>query len=193
VLFLITGPSGAGKTTCVEALLAARPELEFSVSTTTRPQRAGETEGRQYHFVDEAEFDRLLAADAFVEWATVHNHRYGTRKDHLQRMQDRGRIPLLDLDVQGGLSVIQQFGEQVVSVFLFPPSWAVLEERLRQRSTDDEEVIRVRLENARWEIGFADHYEYFVVNEDLDSALAQIQAILVAEQCRRSRRRKPIL
>ena len=193
MLVLISGPSGAGKSTFVQALLASDPRLSFSVSTTTRPPRRGETDGVQYHFVDDAEFARLIAADAFVEWATVHHHRYGTRRDHVQAMLDRGQVPLLDLDVQGGVRVIDLFGAEVVSVFVFPPSWEVLETRLRARGTDDDAVIRTRLANARWEIGFASRYDYYLVNDALDAATARMRAIITAERCRRVRHATPPL
>lgn len=186
MLLLISGPSGAGKSTFVKALLQAEPSLAFSVSTTTRPPRAGETDGVQYSFVDDGEFDRLVAAGAFVEWAHVHKRRYGTRRDQLARLLAQGRIPLLDLDVQGGVKVIELFGRRVVSVFVWPPSWEVLERRLRGRGTDGEEVLAERLRNARWEIGFAERYEYFVVNDSLDDALSRLKAILTAERCRRT-------
>lgn len=187
MLVLISGPSGAGKSTFVQALLAAEPGLSFSVSTTTRSPRRGETDGVQYHFVDDAEFDRLVAADAFVEWARVHDRRYGTRRDHVQAMLDRGLTPLLDLDVQGGARVIDLFGPAVVSVFVWPPSWSVLEARLRARGTDDEAVIARRLANARWEVGYAPRYEYWIVNDDLETALGRMRAVLTAERCRRVR------
>ncbi|MHB8080051.1 MAG: guanylate kinase [Candidatus Krumholzibacteriia bacterium] len=193
MLVLISGPSGAGKSTFVQALLAAEPGLSFSVSTTTRPPRRGETDGVQYHFVDDAEFDRLIAADAFVEWAEVHRHRYGTRRDHIRAMLDRGLTPLLDLDVQGGVRVIELFGPQVASVFVFPPSWEALEARLRSRGTDDEAVIRTRLANARWEIGFAPRYDYYIVNDVLADALDRMRAIVTAERCRRVRHTAPPL
>ncbi len=193
MLVLISGPSGAGKSTFVQALLAAEPGLSFSVSTTTRPSRRGETDGVQYHFVDDAEFDRLIAADAFVEWAEVHQRRYGTRREHIRAMLDRGLTPLLDLDVQGGLRVIDLFGPEVVSVFVFPPSWEALEARLRSRATDDDAVIRTRLANARWEIGFAARYDYYIVNDTLADALARMRAIVTAERCRRVRRAAPPL
>ncbi len=192
MLVLISGPSGAGKSTFVKALQAADDRLEFSVSTTTRPIREGETDRVDYRFVDDSEFDRLVIADAFVEWAHVHDRRYGTRREDVDRMIATGRIPLLDLDVQGGRSVIEIYGEELVSVFLFPPSWEELERRLRGRETDDDAVIATRLENARWEVDFARHYRYFVVNDDLDTALARMRAILTAEQCRRERARSPL-
>jgi len=193
MLVLISGPSGAGKSTFVQALLAAEPGLSFSVSTTTRPPRRGETDGVQYHFVDDAEFDRLIAADAFVEWAEVHQRRYGTRRDHIRAMLDRGLTPLLDLDVQGGVRVIDLFGPEVASVFVFPPSWEALEARLRSRATDDDAVIRTRLANARWEIGFAARYDYYIVNDTLADALARMRAIVTAERCRRVRNAAPPL
>ncbi len=193
MLILISGPSGAGKSTFVRELLATDTRLEFSISTTTRPQREGETPGLQYQFVGEAEFNRLVAAGAFVEWAQVHDHRYGTRRDNLAEIQARGALPLLDLDVQGGSRIIELYGQEVVSVFLFPPSWEVLERRLRKRGTEDEAVLQRRLQNARWEVGYADRYEYYIVNDDLETAVGHMRAILTAEQCRRIRWRYPPL
>ncbi len=187
MIVLMSGPSGAGKSTLVHALMKRDPRLRFSVSTTTRPMRDGETEGADYHFVDDAEFDRLLADDAFVEWANVHKRRYGTRKDHIAAMIDRGEIPLLDLDVQGGKQVIDLYGDELVSIFVFPPSWEELERRLRGRKTDADEVIATRLENARWEVDYAQHYGYWVVNDDKQAALGRLEAILGAEGCRRIR------
>ncbi len=187
MLVLISGPSGAGKTTFVNSLLENDPRVEFSVSTTTRPIRGSEAEGVDYHFVDDTEFDRLLAEDAFVEWADVHDHRYGTRKDHVQGIVKEGLIPLLDLDVQGGKQVIDIYGDDLVSVFVFPPSWEVLERRLRGRNTDDERVIQTRLDNARWEVDYAQYYRYWIVNDDLDEAQRRMRAIITAEKCRRER------
>lgn len=186
MIVLMSGPSGAGKSTLVHELLEREPRLRFSVSTTTRPIRRGETDGVDYHFVDDAEFDRLLAADAFVEWADVHDRRYGTRKDHIAAMVDEGLIPLLDVDVQGGKQVIDLYGDELVSIFVFPPSWEELERRLRGRATDADTVIATRLENARWEVDYAQHYEYWVVNDDKDAALERLRSILTAESCRRA-------
>jgi guanylate kinase len=193
MLLLISGPSGAGKTTFVRALLDEDPRVRFSVSTTTRPIRPGEREGVDYHFVGDAEFDRLVEAGAFVEWAHVHDRRYGTRRDHVRAMIDRGEVPLLDLDVQGGRNVIDLYGDELVSVFVFPPSWEVLEARLRSRATDGPEVIATRLRNARWEVGFAPRYRYWIVNADLAESLRRMSAILTAEQCRRERFPSPPL
>lgn len=192
MLVLISGPSGAGKSTLVHRVLDEVEALEFSVSTTTRPIRPGEREGVDYHFVDDAEFDRLLAADAFIEWAHVHDRRYGTRRDHVQAMIDAGRIPLLDLDVQGGKQVIDLYGEGLVSIFVFPPSWEELERRLRGRGTDDDAVIATRLRNARWEVDYARHYAYWLVNDDAAAAAERFGAILTAESCRRGRAANPL-
>ncbi len=187
MLVVISGPSGAGKSTFVKALLDADARLSYSVSTTTRPPRRGEADGVQYSFVSDAEFDRLVGEDAFVEWAHVHGHRYGTRRAAIERMLADRRVPVLDIDVQGGVRLIELFGPEVVSVFVFPPSWHVLEERLRARGTDSEEALRTRLANARWEVGFAERCDYFIVNDALAAAIAQMRAIITAERCRRVR------
>lgn len=184
MILLITGPSGTGKGTVIDDLLAREPRLAFSVSTTTRPIRGGEVDGREYDFVDDAGFDRLVAEDAFVEWAPVHLHRYGTRRSRLAEMEAAGRIPVLDIDVQGGLNVIGRFGDELVSVFLFPPSWEELERRLRHRGTESEEAVATRLRNARGEVKLAGRYRYWVVNEDWRLAAGRVAAILTAEQCR---------
>jgi guanylate kinase len=178
MILLISGPSGAGKSTVYHELMRREPRLAFSVSATTRPPRQGEQDGVDYHFVTEAEFDQLLAADAFLEWAHVHDRRYGTRKADLERMEREGKIPLLDVDVQGGVQVLERCGHEVVSVFVWPPTWASLETRLRGRGTDDDQVITRRLANARWEVDYADRYTYWVVNDEVDHAVAALQEIL---------------
>ena len=146
--------------------------------------RVGEADGREYDFVDEDRFDVLLGEDAFVEWARVHDNRYGTRHSRLREMTEAGKIPVLDIDVQGGVQVLDKFGPELVSVFLFPPSWEELERRLTSRETDDPGVIATRLRNARHEVGYASKYTYWVVNDDLQGAVARMQAIIAAEECR---------
>ena len=184
MIVLITGPSGAGKSSFIAALMAADPRLAFSVSTTTRPMRSGEVDGRDYDFVDEATFDRLISDSAFVEWAKVHDKRYGTRRNLLEELAAEGKIPVLDIDVQGGVQVLDQFGPELVSVFLFPPSWEVLEKRLISRGTDETQVIATRLRNARREVGYAPRYRYWIVNDDLQAAVARMRAVITAEGCR---------
>lgn len=186
MILLITGPSGAGKSSFIGRLMEQDPRLAFSISTTTRPIRAGERDGREYDFVDGPTFDRLLAEDAFVEWAVVHGNKYGTRKSYLEEMQEAGRIPILDIDVQGGVQVIDLFGPELVSVFLFPPTWEELKRRLVSRGTDSEEVIATRLANARGEVPLADRYSYWIVNDDLERAVAKMRAIISAEESRRT-------
>jgi guanylate kinase len=186
MIVLITGPSGAGKSTFVGKLMEKDPRLAFSVSTTTRPIREGEVNGRDYDFItDEDEFIRLRDEGAFVEWARVHDNFYGTRRSRLEEMEAAGKIPLLDIDVQGGVQVIDIFGPELVSVFLFPPSWDELERRLTQRGTDTAEVIARRLANARGEVEFADRYSYWIVNDNVDQAADKMRAVILAEECRR--------
>jgi len=187
MILLISGPSGAGKSTVYQELMRREPRLGFSVSTTTRPPRTGEEDGVHYHFVDQAAFAQQVDEDAFLEWAEVHDQRYGTRRADVEAMEAEGRIPLLDIDVQGGVQILEKMGDQVVSVFLFPPSWEDLESRLRGRQTDTDEVIATRLKNSRWEVEFARHYTYWVVNDEVDRAVARLEAILAAEDCRRER------
>jgi len=186
MIVLLTGPSGAGKSTVIRRVMAADARLAFSVSTTTRPQRPGETDGVEYDFVTTEIFRQLVSEEAFVEWAEVHGNLYGTRHRRLEELAATGKIPVLDVDVQGGVNVIGLYGEQhLVSVFLFPPSWAGLAERLRLRGTDTEEVIERRLANARHEVGFADRYQYWLVNDGLDDTVQRLSAIITAEGCRR--------
>lgn len=185
MIILITGPSGAGKSTFIKELMAADERLAFSVSTTTRPMRKGETDGVEYDFVDLAAFEKLQTENAFVEWAQVHDNRYGTRRSHLDEMQAAGHIPVLDIDVQGGLQVLDIYGPELVSVFLFPPSWDELERRLTSRGTDADEVIERRLNNARHEVKLAHRYSYWIINDDLDDAVSRMQAIILAQESRR--------
>ena len=187
MILLISGPSGAGKSTVYHELMRRDPRLGFSVSPTTLAPRTGETDGVDYHFVDDAEFDRPLAAGALLEWAHVHDRRYGTRRDHVAAMEAAGKIPLLDIDVQGGAQVLDRLGAEVVSVFVWPPSWAALEARLRGRGTDSDEAIAPRPKNATWEIGYAARYACWGVCGDVEAAGRRLGAILSAEACRRER------
>ncbi len=186
-LLLISGPSGVGKSSVYTPIMETDPSLRFSVSCTTRPKRPGEVDGQHYHFLSRDAFEKLRAENAFVESFTVHDELYGTRRADLDHMLAEGLTPVLDVDVQGGERILSAFPKRVVSVFLFPPSFQELEARLRRRGTEDAEALKVRLENAHWEVDYARHYEYWLVNDELESAIEDLRAILRAERRRRLR------
>jgi len=184
---VVSGPSGAGKSSFVKALLDEGPELQYSVSATTRAKRSHETDGRDYFFLSREEFTRRADAGEFVEWAHVHGEMYGTLRAQTDEALRQGRNVLLDVDVQGGKSVRQAYPDGVF-IFVLPPTLEALEARLRGRRTDSEERIRLRLENARREIPMAREYEYAVVNDDLAAASRKVVSIVWAETCKSSRR-----
>ncbi len=182
-LFVLSGPSGAGKGTLVERLLAARPDCVFAISATTRPRRETETDGVQYHFVTREEFEARRARGWFLESAEVHGQLYGTPVHEVDAQIARGRVVVLDIDVQGGASV-RRVRPEAVTVFVYPPSLEALLARLRKRATDGEEVIATRLADAPGEMGQWVHYDYLVVNDDLDRAAAELIAVHDAERAR---------
>jgi guanylate kinase len=182
----MAAPSGAGKTSLARALVEADPRLEFSLSATTRPPRPAERDGRDYHFVDEAAFDLMIATGGLLEWADVHGRRYGTPRRSLEEPLARGHIVVLDIDVQGARQV-RQACEDAVLVFVLPPSMEELYRRLRDRGSEDSAARRARLGTASDELGAARDFDYLVVNDDFQRALATLRAILVAEQHRRER------
>ncbi len=182
---VISGPSGAGKTTLVNEIVGRDSMLRESVSSTTRPPREGEVEGESYFFVSEAEFD-AQKRDRLIEWAQVHDHFYGTPRDFVEGELAKGLDVVLNIDVQGGASVKKCFPEAVL-VFILPPSFRVLEERVRGRGTDYAKEIKKRMENARSEVTFATAYDYVVVNDQLDEAVAAIHSIIQTERRRRTR------
>ena len=185
-VFVLSAPSGAGKTTLKEQLLGRVTDLVFSVSFTTRPPRAGEVDGRDYFFVDDATFDRMIAEDGFVEWVRVYANRYGTGKAWIQEVLRSGRDILLDIETVGARNVRQAIPEAIM-VFLLPPDADELSRRLRGRGKDSEEQIRMRLRHARHEMTAFPGYDYLLVNEDLDTACRQLEAIILAARCRRER------
>lgn len=187
VLFVLSSPSGAGKSTIARKLLAEEPDLAMSVSATTRGIRPGELEGRDYHFVDLEEFRRMAAADEFLEWAHVFDNRYGTPKAQVEAMLASGKDVLFDIDWQGAQQLYQIAGGDVVRVFIFPPSMKELRRRLEGRQTDTQEVIEARMSRAATEISHWDGYEYVLVNEDADDCLKSVKNILQAERLKRSR------
>ena len=191
LVFVVTGPSGAGKGTLVERLMKARPECRFSVSSTTRPRREGEVEGVQYEFVSGDEFERRIALDHFLEWAEVHGKFYGTPSRFVDDAVKQNRVVVLDVDVQGGASV-SRARPDAVSVFIYPPSLESLRARLVGRGTDSPEVIEVRLANAPGEMAQYVHYDYVIVNDDVETAAARLIAIVDAERSRVKRMRTDV-
>jgi guanylate kinase len=176
-LFVIAAPSGAGKTTLVKALTARNPELRFSISYTTRPQRRNEVDGSDYIFVDKAEFDRLRAAGALLESAEVFDNLYGTSREQVEEHLAAGHNVILEIDWQGARQV-RQAKPDCVTVFILPPSRQELERRLRSRGTDTEAVIERRLRDALSDMSHWEEFDYVIFNDDLDEAVADLEAVL---------------
>ncbi len=191
-LLVLSAPSGAGKTTLARRFLAAHRDAVFSVSATTRAPRGTERDGVDYHFVTPERFAGLVAAGALAEWAEVHGRRYGTLRGTVEASLAAGQVALFDIDVQGGEQIKAAFPRQATTVFILPPDAGELERRLRGRSTDSEDVIARRLAAARLEVGRGlAGYDYVVINDELDAALAQLEAIAAAERARLAGRREP--
>lgn len=185
ILFIISAPSGSGKSTLVGEVRRLVEGLDFSISYTTRAPRGSEEDGREYHFVTREAFEKMIADDEFLEWATVFGNYYGTAKSALQHAREAGKDLLLDIDVQGALQVMNRLSE-AVSIFILPPSPHALETRLRNRSQaenmTDESVIERRLANARGELERLGNYKYALVNDVLDDAAAEMRAIVLTER-----------
>ncbi len=179
-VFVITGPSGVGKGTLISALLERVPGLELSVSATTRKPRQGEVDGRDYHFLTAAEFDRRIAAEDFLEFATYSGNRYGTLRSEVRKRLEAGRSVVLEIEVQGARQVRAAMRESV-QVFIGPPDPAVLRRRLESRGTDSAEAIDARLEVAAQELAAQDEFAYRVVNDDLERAADDLEGIVRAE------------
>jgi guanylate kinase len=189
-LFVVSGPSGVGKTTLVHAALQRVPGLEFSVSATTRAPRSGEKDGREYHFLDADHFARLVADDALLEHATVYDRQYGTLRAPVVEATAAGRSVLLDIDVQGARQVKTRFPE-CVRIYLLPPSIRVLEQRLRARGTD-EETLQRRMAQVGDQLRGAPEFDYVVVNDELETAIAMFVGVFCAELSRTARRRAAV-
>ena len=187
LLIVLSSPSGAGKSTISRMLLAADPEITMSISATTRPKRPGEREDVDYHFVDDAEFERMVAEGDFVEWAPVFGYRYGTPKAPVKAALKAGRDILFDIDWQGTQQLQAAMGEDLVRIFILPPSMAELERRLHARGTDSEEVIADRMARAASEISHWPEYDYVLVNRDTAECLGEVRAIVAAERLKRGR------
>jgi guanylate kinase len=176
-LFVIAAPSGAGKTTLVHATVMNSPDLRFSISYTTRPQRSNEVDGRDYHFIDTAEFEKLRAEDGLLESATVFDNFYGTSREQVEEILSDGHNVLLEIDWQGARQVRESMPD-CITIFVLPPSLAELERRLRDRRTDSDEVIERRLRDAVSDMGRWGEFDYVIINDDLDQAVAKLEAVL---------------
>ena len=188
LMFVLSSPSGAGKTTLARMLLERMPGLQMSVSATTRSMRPGELEGRDYLFVDKPGFEQMVKQNELLEWATVFDNRYGTPRAPVEAALAAGRDVLFDIDWQGTQQLREKAGIDVVSVFILPPSAADLEQRLHTRAQDSDAVIRGRMDRASHELSHWAEYDYIVINHDVDEAFAEVQSILKAERLKRARR-----
>jgi guanylate kinase len=188
LMFVLSSPSGAGKTTLSRMLMKEVPDLQMSVSVTTRPMRPGEVEGKDYFFIDQKRFDEMAAKGDLLEWAPVFGKSYGTPRVPVETALAAGRDVLFDIDWQGTQQLREKAGPDVVSVFILPPSAADLERRLQTRAQDSDEVIRGRMERASHEMSHWAEYDYIVVNQNVDDAFAEVQSILKAERLKRTRR-----
>ena len=180
-LFVVAAPSGAGKSSLVNALLELDSRVQPSISHTTRAPRGQEKHGREYYFVSEPEFDAMVQADAFVEWAVVHNHRYGTSKRIIEERMAQGSDVILEIDFQGALQ-IKHIYFNAVSIFILPPSWDELRSRLERRGEDSAEIIEVRLKNAATEVAQVHLFDFVIINELFDRALFDLKAIVHAQR-----------
>ena len=187
LLMVLSSPSGAGKTTLARRLVEADAEIAMSVSVTTRPPRPRETDGRDYHFIDDKRFVRMREGDELLEWARVFDNFYGTPRAPVEAAIKSGRDILFDIDWQGAQQLSEKMKHDVVRVFILPPSVTALERRLQRRAQDSVEVVRRRMEAASAEISHWPEYDYVIVNADIDGSLAGLKAILTAERLKRER------
>ena len=185
--FIISGPSGVGKSTVLKALLEKRSDVYFSVSATTRSPRPGEEDGVHYHFMDANSFRQRIAADEFLEYAEYVGNFYGTPKKYVDEAMEQGKDVILDIEVQGAIQVCSKRPE-TVRIFIAPPSWEELERRLTERGTDSPEKVQKRLLRAKVEFQTAHTYDYFVINDTVEEAVAELDAIMTAEHCKPAER-----
>lgn len=183
LLFVVSGPSGVGKGAIREKIFEIFPDLIYSVSVTTRSLRKGEREGIDYYFVSESEFEKMTKANKFAEWALVHGDYKGTPLNFLIDKLQKGEDVLLEIDVQGAMQVKKKFPEGIF-IFIAPPSWKDLEERLRERRTEAKEDLEKRLKDARNEMSYMQSYNYLVVNDDIKVAIKKLESIIIAERCK---------
>ena len=188
-LFVVAAPSGAGKSSLVKALLELDSHVQPSVSHTTRAPRGQEKHGREYFFVSEQEFSAMIEADAFVEWAHVHNHRYGTSKKAIEDRMTQGADVILEIDFQGAVQIKKIFAN-AISIFILPPSWEELRSRLERRGEDSPEVIELRLKNAAVEVAQVNKFDFVIINELFDRALFDLKAIVHSQRLKFSAQRR---
>ena len=188
-LYVVAAPSGTGKSSLVKALLEVDSHMELSVSHTTRAPRGQEVHGREYYFVSHEDFDRMVAHNAFVEWAHVHKNRYGTSRKAIEEKIAAGADIVLEIDFQGALQIKQQFANAVL-IFILPPSWPELRSRLMRRAEDSEDVIDLRMQNAADEVAHVDKFDFVIINESFDRALFDLKAIAHAQRLKVSAQRR---
>ena len=187
IMLVLSSPSGAGKTTLSRKLLDSDPAVDLSVSVTTREQRPGEVDGRDYHFIDSTRFDTMVGNNELLEWARVFGHRYGTPRLPVEQALSGGRDVLFDIDWQGTQQLREKAARDLVSIFVLPPSIPDLERRLRARAQDSDEIIHARMAKAADEMSHWAEYDYVVINADIARAFADVQSILAAERLNRER------
>jgi guanylate kinase len=178
-LIVVSAPSGAGKTTIVKAILAKYPSMLFSVSATTRPKRDIEVDGKDYFFLQRGDFERRIAAGELVEWEEIYGNLYGTLKVEVDRALTTGKTMLFDIDVKGGLSIKRMYPHDSVIIFIKPPSIEVLRERLRNRKTEDDATFKRRMDRVAMELGMASQFDYQVVNDNLEQAIAEVDKLVI--------------
>jgi guanylate kinase len=183
LLYIVSAPSGTGKTTILKRVMDYFPDTRFSISYTTRPRRPGERDGEDYHFISPHQFQRMVEKGAFAEWAEVLGNRYGTALDSIRKSRSKGVDLILDIDSQGARQIKERF-DGGIFIFILPPSLEVLEQRLRARGVDEQEVIQFRVAKARDEMEQARWYNYIIVNDRVEEAAEQLKSIIIAERCR---------
>jgi guanylate kinase len=186
LLFIVSAPSGTGKTTLCRAMARTSPGLHYSVSYTTRAPRPGEENGRDYHFISPEDFQRMIETGEFAEWAEIYGHRYGTSKTILERIRDEGHDVIVDIDGQGARQ-LRDRNLQAIFIFILPPSWEELKRRLSLRKTEARAALEERWRKAKAEMADGSWYDYIIINDQLEKAQKQLEAIMLAEHCRRDR------
>ena len=181
MIIIVSAPSGAGKTSICDALIESDKNIVYSVSTTTREPRKGEKNGKEYYFVNDRDFKKMVKKKMFVEWAKVHDHFYGTSKKVLEQTINKGKDILLDIDVQGAVKIKKQY-KNALMIFITTPTLKVLKERLIKRNKDSLEVIKTRVENAKKELTYLPKYDYLILNDKLDESIKQAKSIICAER-----------